>query len=936
MSLSFTKSLGGEPPVPHLPPTKPERLGPNLTEAMMVTSTSSGEARRQKGCTLTELKEMSSYNVLVSEISETDKSVLKKPKTKVRNVARSSVYSTKTVEKKESLDVSIFSAPDSGGADLRETLENIHPKRAPESQEKWLRSLEALSYDAVSHSSIIAPSVVQNLYFFIRAPSTSPTPLEWNLITFSCSVLANTMVSYPELADDLVLLKMDQEILKILRLFLPLPVRPPDGVCLAVEKIVGLFTNLQAKTKSHPLPYTLETEDEIIDPANPKKEEKGNTGEDLMNILLGLSTISSLPARRSVLLCLKNLMLESRLFRRFLGLKDWHNPLCAIYSTTITSLVEFLPDSADVLADCLQTLSFFSYFTDEFASHFLTHYVGSHILYVLQGDASSVHGVYHEGCRVLSFLTSVEGICNTELIPTTGITETMVEFLLGGNPGPGPIGFDDVTIKFVLNTICNLSIPGGTHVDQVVGTLLADKRVIPRLLDTLQEGDRVPSVVQIKIATLLMNIMSSKEGRPRIASIRKVKDIFRSQVSSTNRVLRDIMGKLLAELRDEAKKGPLDDAENQQKIAKMKERRAHVIDELMSTEETYLDHLLQMVAMFLRYKVITSQENRKTHEENATEMHANVEQLSSVHFKLLQELQKLKKRDEAGGSGPPVSPFPPKEGEGESPTTLGGILKEFLVGKLDIYRTYTRNFEKYQRITDEKSFKKFLEAEKKTAMKTNIKRVELSTQSLLITPIQRIPRCVLLLEDLLDHMSSDDPDYKLLNDSFEGMMDMMEYLEFEKNRLEATAKVSEIGSRISNLTINLDRESERVFIRGSSCFVDDSIHEELRKSQVFLFSDLFLFTVPNEREKNKYKFKRLLPLYVIETAVADPVVLDESETTLQGFIVRHRLEPELTWTVYVGSQNERDSWLSALHEAKVSFCFVLFFDCSFMVFAYFV
>ena len=152
----------------------------------------------------------------------------------------------------------------------------------------------------------------------------------------------------------------------------------------------------------------------------------------------------------------------------------------------------------------------------------------------------------------------------------------------------------------------------------------------------------------------------------------------------------------------------------------------------------------------------------KSDAENATEMHKNVEGLSSLHFKFLQELQNLKKQEAAeeenGGE---------TQGEEEEKMTLGGVLKEQLVGKLDIYRTYTQNFEKYQSIVDTKSFKKFLEAERKAEMKLQKKRVDMTPQSLLITPIQRIPRYVLLLEDLLDHMSADSEDYDNLNEAFE-------------------------------------------------------------------------------------------------------------------------------------------------------------------------
>ena len=149
-------------------------------------------------------------------------------------------------------------------------------------------------------------------------------------------------------------------------------------------------------------------------------------------------------------------------------------------------------------------------------------------------------------------------------------------------------------------------------------------------------------------------------------------------------------------------------------------------------------------------KLINSQESKhKSHLENATKMHQNVEALSSLHFNFYQELKALqtqevsylsipihifssfviifsfffnpfylsslsplsqeknetqKEESEGGGGG--------KEGgEEKKEITLGGVVKEKLVGELSWYREYTQNFENYQQFTEEKAFKRFLEAE---------------------------------------------------------------------------------------------------------------------------------------------------------------------------------------------------------------------------------
>ena len=274
------------------------------------------------------------------------------------------------------------------------------------------------------------------------------------------------------------------------------------------------------------------------------------------------------------------------------------------------------------------------------------------------------------------------------------------------------------TLKFAINVLANLSLNN----EAIVGMIVDDSKFVSVIFGILEEGERMPAFVQVKVATVLHNITDFKKGRQCIAGMRSSKDILRSQMSSTNKALREIISKVIADLRDERNEKVADVSQDDM-LEKLSKRRERVMNELMHTERTYVDHLLQMVALFLRFKAISQEAKNKIDATNATKMHANVEGLSSLHFKFLQELEKLE-----------------KEKDTDSAKTLGGVLNEFLVGKLDIYKEYTQNFEKYQAITDEKAFRKFLDAERKAAAKMNKKRVEMTPQSLLITPIQRIPR----------------------------------------------------------------------------------------------------------------------------------------------------------------------------------------------------
>mmetsp|Transcript_13351 Transcript_13351/g.18219 ORF Transcript_13351/g.18219 Transcript_13351/m.18219 type:complete len:1644 (-) Transcript_13351:244-5175(-) len=887
------------------------------------SSASAESVRRQKGCNIQELKDLVAFNVLHTEaVERKDEKSIRKSKKSRRNFIRNSFYasSTKKIEKKES-DVSILSAgsPNAGKEmsgevqDLKSILESMHPGKPATAQLTGLRMLEMLSYDPICHSSIHEPSVVQSIYFFIRAPPGKgpPEQIQWELMSLAASILANVCNSFPKLADDLIVFGMYKAILKILPLFIPLLSSANEVVELAIEKVVGLLANLQAKKRHQTLPYSTDGGDEE-EGANPVA-----AGDEVLSLCIQLVKVKALSANRSVMLCLRNLMQEPRLLKRFLGNEEWMFSLCEMFSFFFSETAQMENFPPEIVADWLGCFSLFAWHVDEMLPGLLKYNVIGAALSLLEGPLGTQWAVQLEGCRLLSFVTSIVPMCDT--LKDSHLSSVFIELLVNPHSEGNPHTSSDsasLQLKFVVNVLANVTIGEEEFVPKFVSDLLADERVLQKLVSLLEEGDRSLSFNQIKLATLVFNIMQTKDGRQAVASLRKIKDVFRSQMSSTNKVLRDIVSRCIAELRDETKKGG-EDLESEQQIKKMQERRARVIDELMHTERTYVDHLLQMVAMFLRYKAISQEAKQKSDAENAIEMHANVEALSSLHFKFLQELEKLKKQEaKEKEEGTPVPPSPsPSTGEEEERRTLGGVLKEYLVGKLDIYRTYTQNFEKYQSIVDQKPFKKFLEAERKAAMKTNKKRVDMTPQSLLITPIQRIPRYVLLLEDLLDHMSADNEDYEPLTFAFEGLMEMMEYLEDEKVRVEAMMKVNELQNRITNMPLELVQPG-RGFLRDGSCLVDDPLHEAVRKSQLFLLSDILIVTIPHS---GKFKCRNIIPLYLAEIGETDAVMFEDDghESVWGGFSVRNTSDPDVDLKLYVQSEEEKEAWISALTEAQL-------------------
>lgn len=71
--------------------------------------------------------------------------------------------------------------------------------------------------------------------------------------------------------------------------------------------------------------------------------------------------------------------------------------------------------------------------------------------------------------------------------------------------------------------------------------------------------------------------------------------------------------------------------------------------------------------------------------------------------------------------------------------------------------------------------------------------------ALLILPIQRIPRYVLLLQDLLRHTESKHPDHDDLVQALKEMRQVADYINEKKREAEALNLVVRIQERIQNL-----------------------------------------------------------------------------------------------------------------------------------------
>lgn len=167
-------------------------------------------------------------------------------------------------------------------------------------------------------------------------------------------------------------------------------------------------------------------------------------------------------------------------------------------------------------------------------------------------------------------------------------------------------------------------------------------------------------------------------------------------------------------------------------------RNALIVQELVTTERTYLESLMQLVTKF----VVPSREGGVLTAEDSQALFSNTESLYQLHSEFLAYLE-------------------------EAYATNGSIGELFVrFGPMfRLYKEYAAEHNKalstLERLSKNRSFMDFCMAPMGVS-DTTPDGVYLYVTSLLITPIQRIPRYLLLLKDLTAHTDPSSDEYSHL------------------------------------------------------------------------------------------------------------------------------------------------------------------------------
>eukprot|EP01123_Difflugia_compressa_P013702 TRINITY_DN650_c0_g4_i2.p1 TRINITY_DN650_c0_g4~~TRINITY_DN650_c0_g4_i2.p1 ORF type:complete len:444 (-),score=125.28 TRINITY_DN650_c0_g4_i2:59-1390(-) len=222
-----------------------------------------------------------------------------------------------------------------------------------------------------------------------------------------------------------------------------------------------------------------------------------------------------------------------------------------------------------------------------------------------------------------------------------------------------------------------------------------------------------------------------------------------------------------------------------EEIAKEHTRRTHIAKEILSTETTYVNTLRNIANVWVvpLMEAITKKLQPVISVEDINAIFSNAAEILAIHEEMVSEFQK-------------------RIDNWNETQLIGDIFLKNAVA-LTLYTTYVNNYDQsmmtIERLLKNKDFSKFVSERSET--KANI-----ILPSLLIQPIQRIPRYRLLLEDLAKHTWISHPDYTNLQIALDHIKVVSADIDEQKGKYENRSRLSEIQREIGKKYQIKDRE----------------------------------------------------------------------------------------------------------------------------------
>eukprot|EP00727_Mastigamoeba_balamuthi_P002605 m51a1_g12341 hypothetical protein (464) ;mRNA; f:510629-512610 len=312
--------------------------------------------------------------------------------------------------------------------------------------------------------------------------------------------------------------------------------------------------------------------------------------------------------------------------------------------------------------------------------------------------------------------------------------------------------------------------------------------------------------------------------------------------------------------------------------------RGLVARELVTTERTYLAAIERAVYEVLR----PARDSGALTPEEALAIFSNIESLVMLHREVLANLE----RQLAGAqSGFDLTGF------GSVFVKLGPMLR--------VYKEYSSNYGEALKTIDHtlRTRHEWVELCRQCmeAPEADTPSITIFLTSYLIQPIQRIPRYVLLLNDMLKHTPKMCDDRKKLKKALALLNEIAAEVNQYMKRAEQGSKALEIQQHLIGSNVPSLLEAHRYFVMEATFSKITS--RFVRSCTLFLFNDLVLYV--HTRVGSFCKLQG-----VIELGPAWARGIDDTETYKNLWQI---VAPKKTWTFYAQDAETRDLWVREMN-----------------------
>ncbi|KAL0485238.1 RhoGEF and PH domain-containing protein FGD [Acrasis kona] len=281
------------------------------------------------------------------------------------------------------------------------------------------------------------------------------------------------------------------------------------------------------------------------------------------------------------------------------------------------------------------------------------------------------------------------------------------------------------------------------------------------------------------------------------------------------------------------KKAEKEQQELQEKKLKREKTRNHVMREILSTEQTYVDWLKVLDNEFMKpLKQSIEKGNDPLIALNEYQnMFMDIEVVVRVNQELLKSLKDFFRHNGILKDGQ-------EPDENSKYLSLGDIFLK-MTPFLRSYTSYINRYEGIFKFIEEKrdSKKKF----KKWLDKTQGQPATLHQQLFDFMILPRIPRYNLLLRELVANMDEEDSDYKKIVQANNDIKDVAQRVNERLREQNAQERLVVLGENILGLSFELLRASRKFLYEGVVGYVS---HTGIKLRSLFLFSDLLLSAAP--------------------------------------------------------------------------------------------